>query len=137
MKNKIFLSILFLLSVIIVVLNIYAGKYFWYWRFWWFDLVMHFTGGVTIALILFYFSQVFGLKEKIKISSLILFFTVFIATVWEVTEFFIDYNLFGKNYFFDTITDIFIALVGATIVSIFSDKIEIVNSREKNQINEK
>lgn len=137
MRNKIFLSVSFLLSVIIVILNIYAGKYFWYWRFWWFDLVMHFTGGVTVALMLSYFSQVFGLKEKIKTFSLILFSTLFIITIWEIMEFFIDANLFGKNYFFDTITDIFIALVGAIIVSVFSGKIGIVNPREKNQINEK
>ncbi|MFA5838641.1 MAG: hypothetical protein WC849_01755 [Candidatus Paceibacterota bacterium] len=132
MKNKIFFSILFLLSFAISVLNIYAGRYFWYWRFSWFDLLMHFTGGVTVALILLYFSKAPGLKEKIKTASFILFSTVFIAIMWEVMEFLLDQNLFGKNYFFDTITDIFIALVGATIISIFSDKIKIVNSKEGN-----
>lgn len=135
MKNKTFFSILFLLSFTIVILNIYAGKYFWYWRFSWFDLIIHFTGGITVALILFYFSKILNLKEKIKVMSLILFSTLFITISWEIMEFLIDDNLFGKNYFFDTFTDIFVALIGASIISVFSDKIRIVNSKEENQTN--
>ncbi|MBU3969115.1 hypothetical protein KJ991_02815 [Patescibacteria group bacterium] len=134
MKNKIFLLILFLLSTTIAILNIYAGRYFWYWRFWWFDLAMHFMGGIAVALVLLYFYGVFNLKEKIKLISLILFSTFTIAVSWEIMEFLIDANLFGKNYFFDTLTDIFIGLIGALIVFFMSNKIGIVNSREETNV---
>lgn len=134
MKNKLFLLILFLLVSLLAFLNFYAGQYFWYWKFWWFDLIMHFSGGVSIALLVFYLHKIFELKEKININSLIFFITITIAILWEIMEFLIDANLFGGNYFFDTLTDVFIALIGALIVSSLSNKIKIEIYKEENVV---
>lgn len=131
MKNKLFLMILFFLALSLAFLNFYAGLYFWYWRFWWFDLFMHFTGGVSVALLVLYLYKNFKLKEKISVASAILFVTITISVLWEIMEFLIDANLFSGNYFVDTLTDIFIALTGAFIISLLSNKIKIKTNNEE------
>jgi len=126
MKNKIFLILVLLMSALLAVLNFYAGQYFWYWRFSWFDLLMHFIGGITLALLFSYlYKKLVSDYEKIKLAYSIFLPIIIIAVLWEIMEFMIDANLFGKNYFIDTLTDIFIALFGALIIFLFSDKIDI------------
>jgi hypothetical protein len=39
-----------LLVVFIFVANLLASKFYWYFSIWWFDMPMHFVGGVFISL---------------------------------------------------------------------------------------
>ena len=95
---------------------------------------MHFIGGISVALLVFYLHKIFELEKKVDIISFILFVTVTIAILWEIMEFLIDANLFSGNYFFDTLTDIFSALTGASIISVLSNKIKIEIYNEENVV---
>lgn len=50
MIRNIYISSVVLLFILISVLNFYAYEYFWYWKFWWFDIIMHTLGGVCVGL---------------------------------------------------------------------------------------
>jgi len=115
-KQKFIPIILFILSIILVMLNHYAGVYFLYWRFWWFDIVMHFLGGSIISLLSIYiyksFFGDFNDRRSIIVISFSLVFVFIVAIFWEVFEFFMDSNIKEANYFLDTITDILMAILG-------------------------
>ncbi len=47
-----FLVAAFVAALLLTVLHLQALAFAWYWRWWWFDWVMHFLGGVTLALLI-------------------------------------------------------------------------------------
>lgn len=89
-KQKPFPFSMLVLAVLIALH--YGGSYFsWYWRFSFFDILVHVFSGLWVALVVLwlasYVGQVSSLKEyKIK-SFLIAFISaVLIGIVWEITE---------------------------------------------------
>lgn len=96
------------LSGILASANAIAMSTYLYWRYVWFDVPMHFLGGVTIAVFLIGFLFRFRPRLFVVLFALI-------AVGWEVFEY-----CFGipreANYVFDTAVDLLMDTLGAVLV---------------------
>lgn len=66
----------------IAVLHQLALEHFLYWKLWWFDVLLHFLGGVLIGGIAFVFSDVY---KTPRLLTLILILLI-VGIGWEVFE---------------------------------------------------
>jgi len=85
-----------------------------YWYYWWFDVLMHFWGGVLLGL-LFYIvtkSRFFSFKPK---TTLVLAFLIVITVGWELFEYLIRFSING-DYILDTVIDVFLGIFGGLLV---------------------
>jgi VanZ family protein len=118
--RKNFLIFNLILIFIISVLNKLALVNFWFWKYWWYDIMMHFLGGLWVGMMFlwfFYFSNIF---EKFDKSFLNIVFasilSVWIIGVgWEVFEVWADPQYFREGYVFDTVLDLIMDTLGAII----------------------
>jgi hypothetical protein len=115
----------------IFVIHTVAQIHFLYWKYWWFDMPMHFFGGVFLGFLAVYI-YIFIVKQKIfsiKIQwiVMILGFVFVVGLGWEVYEFFIDQSFTTRtpNYF-DTISDLFFDLAGGCMSILFLIKKRIL-----------
>lgn len=84
-----------------------------YWYYWWFDIFMHFWGGMLVVLGVY---ALCSLKHvPLKPTSVLIFSTLIaLMVVWEVFEWKI--GLFDPaNHTFDTIKDLFDGLLGGLV----------------------
>lgn len=111
MDRKRFLKQLAIFIFLILAVNFLANKLYWYSSLWWFDMVMHFSGGVWVGLFGLYLLE----PETISLASVfkILLFVFLIGVAWEVFESFVD-KVITQNSFniLDTSSDIFFDLTG-------------------------
>ena len=81
----------FLVLAVLIALHA-AGSYnFWYWKYSWFDVIVHIVSGLWIALLILWLASVFGqissMKEyKAKTFLIALISAVLIGVVWELIE---------------------------------------------------
>ncbi len=100
----------------ILGINSVAMKLHWYSSLWYFDMLMHFLGGVFVALLGIYLLlpnvTQFSNKEIFKI----LLFVLIVGVGWEVFEILVDKNI-SQNPFniLDTSSDIFFDLSGGLL----------------------
>ena len=98
-----------------------AGGYFsWYSGLWWYDMLMHFTGGIMIGTVAFLFA--FSIKftwfgkptapRYGRIVTLILLGIIF----WEGMEYGLSLAGGSPFYFLDSLSDILLGLSGALFV---------------------
>lgn len=123
---------------ILITLFIFAAQYLgemhgFYYKFWWWDIMLHTVSGFVLGMIGFMF--VYMLNEQydknVKLSPffIILFslcFAVTVGVLWEFFEFAMD-RLFGTNMqkfrlpgedgLIDTMGDLFVDTIGALIMS--------------------
>lgn len=102
------------LSLVIAGLHFTANMYYLYWAWWWFDILMHFLGGLFIGL-----SALWWLRFEVPIS-IRRFFPKFLTTftvvlivgiVWEVFEYVV--GAYGaSNYVLDTTLDLVMDIAG-------------------------
>jgi len=119
----------FVLIFLIATLHILAINFFLYWKFWWFDILLHFLGGLWVGLSFlqfYFFSNLIKIKKK---SNLFIFIfsvltVLFVGLGWEIFEFIIGVN-FSENYWSDTILDLIMDTVGALTVSLLFIKLKI------------
>ena len=106
MQKKSFSVILVIFIYLIFILDITANQFFLYWRFWWFDMTMHFLGGFWIALLAYYLFCLSGYFTKIskKFSVFILSLTTVavVGVLWEVFEYITKVSIYQPNYILDT-----------------------------------
>ncbi len=106
MSSKLWLYGALVLSIIVATLQQWAMTDFLYWRYEWFDVMMHFLGGLTIGVLLV------ALLRKFRPFTFIILF-ILVAVGWEVFEY-----MFGvphkANYVFDTSLDFVMDVLGAT-----------------------
>ena len=90
-----------------------ATAFYFYWYFWWFDILMHTWGGILIA---------FGIHAlatlphvPVRADATWLFSALIVATLsWEGFELF--FGLFEPDgYFFDATQDILFAFLGGLL----------------------
>ncbi|MBP7846212.1 MAG: hypothetical protein KA007_02120 [Candidatus Pacebacteria bacterium] len=130
LNKKIFITLI--LTAVLLFLHVGAIKFGWYYLFYEFDMLPHFLGGLVVFLIIYNFALIF--EKEIKISKILLL--VFFVTIgWEFFEIYLD-NTFGVEYArtFDSVSDIFLGMAGATIGAFFTAKI---NKNIYNNINGK
>ena len=111
----------------IFVAQIVALAYFLYWEFWWFDIVMHFLGGLFVGLLatyLYYHSRFIEPKHFSFIFILLLSLgaSALIGVLWELFEFASDQFAISigrrielQQEFQDTLGDLFFDLIGAFV----------------------
>lgn len=126
MNKKSFPPSLVFFVLTILAFQIIALSFSWYWRIWWFDMPMHFAGGLWIGLSVLW---IVFLSERfihtLPQNTLNTFFigilsVCAVAIAWEIFEY-IVYILFphGSPYdIFDTMSDIFLGLMGGVIASL-------------------
>ena len=114
-KNHLPLFII-ILSFIVAVAHVVALNFYFYWTFWWFDLSVHFLGGLWVALTsLWIYLFIHSEKELGRRKTFFIVFTAIIVVggLWEAFEYFAGISP-GDNFIMDTTTDILMDLLGAS-----------------------
>lgn len=66
MDKKSYPTSLFIFVLVILIFQVVAEHFYWYWRIWWFDMPMHFAGGLWVGLSVLWFVFLSGrFKRKI------------------------------------------------------------------------
>ena len=118
---------------IVILLFIYASMYLgeihsFYYRFWWWDIMLHTLSGVIIGAIGFSLVYMLNEEERVAMELSPVFVAIFsfgfalsIGTLWEIFEFLMD-SLFGLNMqksgLIDTMWDLIVDALGALVVSV-------------------
>jgi hypothetical protein len=119
---------------IIILLFIFAAQYLgelkaYYYKFWWWDLMLHTLSGVILGFIGFLLVYILNKEEKVDVMLSPVFmalfaftFAVSIGVVWEIFEFSMD-SLFGfnmqKSGLVDTMWDLIVDSLGALVTSVY------------------
>ena len=121
MDRKKLLKSLVCLMFLIFIANSLALKFYWYFSIWWFDMFMHFLGGLWEGLFFIWFFSIINfpfLKLSLEVVDFRLIyktilFVLLIGIFWEFFEFFAN-NYIGHDPFsiLDTVSDVFFDLVG-------------------------
>ncbi len=115
----------FFLAWAIFFLNLGGGYFSWYSSLWWYDMLMHFSGGIMIgtAALLFAFSLKwpwFGVPAKPNYPRIL--FAVMLAIIfWEGLEF--GLSTYGGDEFhtLDSLSDMLLGAGGALFVLALSN----------------
>lgn len=116
-KTPLFIWI-FITIAIIAALHISALQFYLYWRFWWFDTLTHFLGGLWVAIFFlwaFFQSGYVSIIKNNRNHNLIVAFlaSLSVGIMWEIFEYYFGIAVSdASNYVVDTITDISFDLVG-------------------------
>lgn len=108
---------MFWVLVIIGALNTIAYKLYLFWTVIWFDMIMHFLGGLFISLLFFAILSLLksrlGYMEKLVLGVL---FTVLVGIAWEYYELIIQVTSLAKDgYWADTGMDIVMDTLGSIV----------------------
>lgn len=120
LKTPLFIWI-FITIVIIAILHFSALQFFLYWKFWWFDILTHFLGGLWVSISLLWFFFQFGSVNVFKNKKNHIFLVAFVGTIligvmWEIFEYYFGISgVNASNYVRDTATDIFFDLMGGIV----------------------
>lgn len=120
LKTPLFIWI-FITIAIVAALHLSALQFYLYWRFWWFDILTHFLGGLWIAIsflwLLFQSGFVNIIKNNKNYNLLVAFLaSLFVGIMWEVFEYYFGLTATdATNYVIDTATDISFDLIGGLV----------------------
>jgi hypothetical protein len=127
-QNKIFRAMFWVLFIV-GAMNAIAYKLYLFWTVVWFDMVMHFLGGLFVSL--FFFSILSLLKSGLSYTEKLvlgIIFSVLVGLVWEYYELIIKVtDLADVGYWPDTGMDIVMDTLGALIGVLFVQGIEKKN----------
>ena len=98
-----------ILALVLAVVHSLAFEYFWYWQYWWLDLVMHFGAGVFVAGIVY----ISGVTKR---TVLLVAIALVVGRSWEVLElvFRVPYS---RSFVLDTGLDLLMDAAGALALS--------------------
>lgn len=108
------------LAAAIYILHMLANALYLYWIYWWFDVLMHFTVGVTVGLIsywvLFYSGLLFDDLRGKWFRILAVAACILVAGVaWEVFEYVYGITDSHEGYVLDTVNDLILDVAGAVL----------------------
>ncbi len=108
------------LIIFIFILNLLAGKFFWYYSVWWFDMPMHFLGGLWLGLVgtvIFSNPRFQSIRHKILLTLLF----VFVAGLfWELFEYATDAWTGAHGFIpLDSLSDMFFDMAGGMTAIVF------------------
>ena len=121
--------VVFILSILVI--NLMAVKFYWYFSIWWFDMVMHFLGGFWIGLLFIWLfsSKAFSFLRlsfeeiNIKFIARTILFVLIIGVYWEAFEIVINNIIVGDKFnILDTLSDVFFDLAGGCFAIIYFSK---------------
>ncbi len=136
LRQKLFKEFFFL-SAIVGSLNLWALQSDLYWKYNWFDSMMHFLGGALVGsffLWVYFFSGFFA-PEKRNFRHFILIALLGVALVgfsWEIYELVLgEAKLQKDQYLFDTTLDLIMDTLGALAICLFGYAREISSGEIK------
>ena len=108
-----------ILSVGIALLHKAAITHYFYWIYWWFDILMHFLGGLLIglgALWLWYFSRWCGVHtiKKGKLFWIGIGSAIIVGVGWEVFELWAGIAI-TEDLYADTALDLVMDTLGGGV----------------------
>jgi hypothetical protein len=111
---------IFCILILTALLHIIGTALHLYWTFWWFDIVVHFLGGVWIAATgfwVYYMSLWRGGTPPVRVIrffAVTVFCSVIVGVLWELFEYGagLTFVLPGVDYQTDTLADIGMDVVG-------------------------
>ena len=98
-----------------------AAYFSLFWAVTWFDIPMHFLGGVWVTFLFIWFFSHFDFftskkEHPLFLASWVFFVVTVIGISWEVFEYLTGITfVLGKNYWSDTILDLVMDLIGAGV----------------------
>lgn len=96
----------------LAVLHVLALQFFLYWKFHWFDMPMHFLGGVVVGLLLYTMRDLgVSLIPAQPRWFVVLLFVLMFAVAWEIYEVLIGIEIMG-DYVKDTLSDLILGALG-------------------------
>ena len=98
----------------LIIFHVVAVKFYFYWSFWWFDLLMHIFAGMAVTLTAFYYldGSAPGAPNR-KLFYQTLGTVLLLALLWELYEFFTGATYTAAYmYFIDSGSDILMDIVG-------------------------
>ncbi len=109
-----------LLVFSIFILNTCASLFSWYYTLWWFDMPMHYLGGVFISLLTVFISiryvQQDGAREVSsdwKEITFVIAISLLVSVMWEYFEIIFNNIMAGQPFsVLDTFSDLFFDLAG-------------------------
>lgn len=104
--------------VFMFVTDMVATKFFLYYSISWFDMMMHFLGGLWVGLFFIWF---FPPKDTSFVSIVKIFlFVLFVGILWEFFELYVN-NFLARMSFNprDTLSDIFFDLGGGLLAVLY------------------
>ncbi|HEX3095588.1 MAG TPA: hypothetical protein VHQ20_00530 [Patescibacteria group bacterium] len=112
--------------IVLLVLHVLITEVGLYERFWWFDIPMHFLGGILVALAVLGVLNHFVQEKMLMINSLalkiliVVSVTALFAVSWETMEFLSDiyFNTGLQASLSDTMKDMSMGIIGASVVSL-------------------
>ena len=96
-------------SIALALLHFAALEWYLYWRFLWYDILMHFLGGLCLGLFAYW------LLSRVSIPTFIMCIScvALVGIAWEVFEFVTKFPpSFWMSYPLDTMKDLTMDLVG-------------------------
>lgn len=133
MKARKIIWYLAIVAILIGVGQEVAIAYSLYWSLWWYDIVMHFLGGLWIGLIALWFYKAFAGEEAESGKGYLvaLVTVVVVGILWEVMEILAGLTLTQANYEMDTVLDLIMDVAGAVFASRLVFRKTIVNEHVK------
>ena len=119
-RNKLLTRLAFLIFLILA-LHLGATVFYWYSSLWWFDMLLHFLGGVWLFLALVW---LLGIREfNFKSIFKIMFLLLVVGVLWELYEIVVN-DTITRNPFnlLDTSLDLFFDLLGGAVAMLFFRK---------------
>lgn len=116
---------LLVLILFIAIVNALAYKFSWYWRIPWFDMPMHFLGGLWVGSVALWLSvscrASFKKSGNLKIFIISLFSALVVGVLWEVFEFNVDtiISVSGQNDILDTMSDMTFDILGSIVAGVY------------------
>lgn len=120
---------IFILPITILLIHSISSNVFnMYNLYEWFDIPMHFFGGVTIGIAYTLFIKLIERNNFLKTENKLLFFFIVISmiglttVIWEFLEFSLD-QLFGtimQPSLKDTMADLFLGITGGSLSSLIT-----------------
>jgi len=119
MKPKKIIVYMALTAVLVGVGQTVAVEHSLYWNIWWFDIPMHFLGGLWVALIALWFYKTFaGDNASSNKGYLVaLTATIIVGLLWELFEIVMGLTVSQPNYEADTILDLIMDVTGAIVAT--------------------
>lgn len=107
-------------SGVLAYLHIRALEESWYWVFSWFDILMHFLGGVCVALLIAYVLLIVRGKfvyDEFLQTAFLIGGTFVVGLLWEAFEHIFNV-VFDPLQSVDTVVDLFMDTLGALVVNL-------------------
>jgi len=123
MQSRPFPPVLVALVLAIAIVNMVAEAYHWYWLMRWFDMPMHFAGGMWVAGVVLwwrFFSGKFPIVQvqKEAIFAWAILGALGIGVLWEAYEAVVSYLTVGHmNDMWDTMSDLCFDILGGLVVA--------------------